>query len=143
MHPQAEFSYLSYRPYPGGELYDQAIRSGYRPPQNLREWVIMQDLESGFIQIKKLPWIKDPDFIDYLLFAVPHSTRLVRASNPLIKLAMFIVKQFFRSSLYVRTKFRLEGFYIELKLWEGLRKLRDYYNRVKLRAKGKNYEFCA
>ena len=132
MHPQAEFSYLYYRPYPGGDLYAQAIEYGYRPPSTLEGWINFQDEETGFASLDSLPWIKNKEFIKYLLFAVPHSTRNIRNQRLLSSVALFTVKIFFKISLYLRTKFQFESFIFELKFWNSLRAVRRILRKVSI-----------
>lgn len=137
IHLQSEFTYQVYRPYPGGELYEEAISAGYDPPKTLKEWASLQDVETGFVHIQHLPWIKNSPFINYLLYAVPHSTRVVKAKNIYRILVTLLIKQFFKLSLYVRIKFNLECFNVEIKLWSLTRKLRQ--NRIISESCKKNY----
>lgn len=71
LHPNAEFAYQYYRPYPGSQLYDTAVATGYVPPESLRDWANNRDIDVGYISIDRLPWIKSPDLIKYLLLVVP------------------------------------------------------------------------
>jgi anaerobic magnesium-protoporphyrin IX monomethyl ester cyclase len=71
LHSDAEFAYQYYRPYPGSQLYDTAVAAGYIPPESLRDWANNRDVDVGFISVDRLPWIKSPDLIKYLLLVVP------------------------------------------------------------------------
>lgn len=70
IHPQAQFTYQYYRPYPGSELYDLAIQEGFVPPNSLREWAHCQDVAIGYTSIDDLPWVKSPEFVKYLMHVV-------------------------------------------------------------------------
>ncbi len=60
-----------FRPYPGGELYEECIaQHGYRPPRTLEEWGGAVDLLSGFERVDKLPWITDPAFLERVSFSL-------------------------------------------------------------------------
>jgi radical SAM superfamily enzyme YgiQ (UPF0313 family) len=51
-----------YRPHPGGELYQEALKLGYKEPQTLREWKT-REIYVGFTSEKYLPWLEDPAMI--------------------------------------------------------------------------------
>ena len=126
IHPNAEFTYQYYRPYPGGELYEEALRSGYREPSSLREWSALHDPDSGFIPLSKLPWIKNSTYINYLLYAIPHSTRNINWDNWLKSCLLYIVKDAFTISLFLRVKLKFQFCFIELYVWNCLRKMRSF-----------------
>ena len=71
LHPNAEFAYQYYRPYPGSQLYEMAVSKGYISPESLRGWSNNRDVDVGYNSLESLPWIKNPDLIKYLLLAVP------------------------------------------------------------------------
>lgn len=53
------FSWGNYIPFPGSELYDEAIKHGFQPPQSLREWAYgydFDDLEGSMSVVR--PWVK-------------------------------------------------------------------------------------
>ncbi len=53
-NPYAQISSMTeFAPYPGTELYDIAIKNGYKPPKTLMEWA---DLDPG-TAAEKCPWI--------------------------------------------------------------------------------------
>jgi len=53
-----------YRPHPGGELYKDAVRRGYKEPTSLREWNDPDKLDTGgFLDPKYLPWLEDPSMM--------------------------------------------------------------------------------
>ncbi len=68
-----------YRPYPGCELFNEAVRLGLKQPKTLREWpefIIKGNkastnlTERGFSSAEELPWIKDAKFIhNYITYA--------------------------------------------------------------------------
>ena len=50
-----------FRPYPGGELYESCVESGYYEPKTLREW---HDLNpNDFSAYKKYPWLNNQSFL--------------------------------------------------------------------------------
>ncbi|HOW88765.1 MAG TPA: radical SAM protein [Elusimicrobiales bacterium] len=58
-----------FRPYPGGELYDECVSSyGYAPPNSVTAWGDSVDPLTGFEDIDNLPWITDKNFIKKVAF---------------------------------------------------------------------------
>jgi radical SAM superfamily enzyme YgiQ (UPF0313 family) len=92
-----------YRPYPGGELYQEALRSGYDEPKSLREWT-KREFYVGFTSTKYLPWLKDKSIIrDFRFYG-----RLITAyrkglfSKGILKILVIFV---FLSKMRFRTGF--------------------------------------
>jgi radical SAM superfamily enzyme YgiQ (UPF0313 family) len=56
-----------YRPYPGGELYEEAKRLGFKEPKSLQEWG-SSDLYAGYLDSKSLPWLKKPGILQDFRF---------------------------------------------------------------------------
>src|SRR3989338_157349 len=46
-----------YRPYPGGELYDLAVKLGFKPPTSLEDWVKEMDLFTSSVKPERFPWV--------------------------------------------------------------------------------------
>lgn len=56
-----------YRPYPGGEMFEHAVKLGWKEPQTLDGWAENYS-EMVFAPTSKLfPWVEDPVFVDNLL----------------------------------------------------------------------------
>jgi len=51
----------AFRPYPGSELYDECLISGWQEPKNLEEWADLAENELNYLAVKKFPWIKEKD----------------------------------------------------------------------------------
>jgi radical SAM superfamily enzyme YgiQ (UPF0313 family) len=118
LHSDAEFAYQYYRPYPGSQLYDTAVATGYVPPESLRDWANNRDIDVGYISVDRLPWIKSPDLIKYLLLVVPliFLNTGFKSNKSLWRFAQIFVT----FSFYSRKKM---GFWIGLKyeVWIGNR----------------------
>lgn len=58
-----------FRPYPGGELYKECLRLGFKEPKDLDGW---KEMNLDGDNINNLPWVENPDYInkvrDYLLY---------------------------------------------------------------------------
>jgi radical SAM superfamily enzyme YgiQ (UPF0313 family) len=51
----------AFRPYPGSELYEECLASGWQAPKNLEEWAHLAENELNYLAVKNFPWIKDKD----------------------------------------------------------------------------------
>jgi anaerobic magnesium-protoporphyrin IX monomethyl ester cyclase len=75
-----------FRPYPGGELYDECIRLGFKEPKSLREW---GDVNLDSDDIEKLPWIKDKLLLnnmrDYIRFYTTSHEKINPLYYPFLK----------------------------------------------------------
>jgi anaerobic magnesium-protoporphyrin IX monomethyl ester cyclase len=62
------YSLNIYRPFPGGELYELCKQAGLKEPRSLAEWVSPDnlDLTLGAMPVRKLPWIKERDFVIFM-----------------------------------------------------------------------------
>jgi len=58
-----------YRPHPGGELYEQALRLGWDEPKTLRGWTKRVGRESVFNTAWDLPWVENPDYVETVSYS--------------------------------------------------------------------------
>lgn len=72
-HPQGGFIYQLFRPYPGTQLFDEAVEEGYEIPRSLEQWAEALDISTGYTALEQSVWIKDKSFVRYLLNAVEWS----------------------------------------------------------------------
>jgi hypothetical protein len=110
-HPQAQFAYQYFRPYPGSELYEVAVREGYTPPASLREWAQCQAVGVGYTGVDELPWIRHPRMVKYLLHVMPFLFASPPASLGGLRLAYW---RFYR--MFWVLSFRLRR---RLHVWRG------------------------
>jgi radical SAM superfamily enzyme YgiQ (UPF0313 family) len=57
-----------FRPYPGSELYEK-VKRYFKQPETLREWGEL-GLVRGYTPAKKLGWVKNPAYIDNVIFYI-------------------------------------------------------------------------
>ena len=117
-----------YRPIPGGELYNECLKAGYKAPNSLREWS-QEKLESGFLDAEKLPWIKK-DSKAFII--ITYATRLLCVGRyrwwlleknlefSLIAIIVSVMRIFFR----IRKKLNFWRFPIEYRSFDILRQVR-------------------
>jgi len=54
----------AFRPYPGSELYNECVESGWQAPQSIEEWASVASHELSYLAIKNFPWVEDKDFVE-------------------------------------------------------------------------------
>ena len=60
-----------FRPYPGGELYEECVEKyGYRPPSSVEEWNSALSLFSGYEDLDKMGWISEKTFVRTVSFYI-------------------------------------------------------------------------
>lgn len=92
----------AFRPYPGSELYQECVASGWQAPQSLEEWGKLSENELNYLNIKNFPWIKeeDKDFVEsmeaYVRFGAQNIKSAMGSSvraQKLLKLAFVLICQ--------------------------------------------------
>lgn len=116
----------TFRPYPGSELYQECLASGWHAPETLDEWAEVSEHELNYLNVKNFPWVKDKDFVEsieaYVRFGA-HSIRNAMGSsvkvNRILKLGFILLCR-------LRWKLKFFWFPFEFKLAKW------YYNSVEL-----------
>ncbi|MBA3066768.1 B12-binding domain-containing radical SAM protein [bacterium] len=58
-----------FRPYPGGELYEECVcKYNYVVPKSVNEWINAVSLFTGYEDIENLNWISDKKFVKKIFF---------------------------------------------------------------------------
>lgn len=88
----------AFRPYPGSELYQECLISGWREPQSLDDWRLVSENELSYMSVENFPWVKDKDFVEsmeaYVRFgALPIKSSLnsTITSNKFLKLSFILL----------------------------------------------------
>ena len=90
----------AFRPYPGSELYQECVASGWREPQSLEEWSNLVENELSYLTVQNFPWVRDKDFVEsmeaYVRFGA-HSIKSAMGSSikaqKLLKFAFVMICQ--------------------------------------------------
>ena len=98
-----------YRPYPGGELYNEVKKLGLKEPKNLREWgnIVRQSEKSalsvgdktGYLH-NEFTWIKNPKLVRNVVMYAAYN-----AQNPLVLIKR---RLFLRAGLSIIAKIRFK-----------------------------------
>lgn len=74
----------AFRPYPGSELYNECLESGWQAPDTLEEWAELAKNELNYLTVRNFPWVKHKDFVEsmeaYVRFGA-HSIRSAMGST--------------------------------------------------------------
>ncbi len=69
LYPKAKFlGPQLFRPYPGAKLYFECLKAGLKEPKSLSEWAKIISTEFMESDPFKMPWIKNPEFVNTVWF---------------------------------------------------------------------------
>ncbi len=106
----------AFRPYPGSELYEECVASGWKAPETLEEWADLARNELSYLAIKNFPWVRHKDFVEsmeaYVRFGA-HSFKSAMGSS--VKAKRFL-KMLFVIICKIRWKLKFFAFPIEFKM---------------------------
>ena len=115
----SEFEVLGpqpFRPYPGGKLYHDCIKSGWKEPESLDEWSEVMKHEIRYMSVQNLPWMKNKDVIEALESYVRFGAHSVKSGlNSSVKINK-IAKLMYIALEKARWKAKFFEFPIEFKL---------------------------
>jgi len=91
-----------FRPYPGSELYSEALKSGLAEPVDLEDWGSQKFTDEGWIGTGELLWIKPEDrsLVDYVNYIGPvyFNRKFINASG-LANIFHIILRSIFKFRL--------------------------------------------
>ncbi|MFH1522953.1 MAG: radical SAM protein [Patescibacteria group bacterium] len=74
----------AFRPYPGSELYNECLESGWQAPNSLEEWGELVENELSYLTVQNFPWVKHKNFVEsmeaYVRFGA-HSIKSAMGSS--------------------------------------------------------------
>jgi anaerobic magnesium-protoporphyrin IX monomethyl ester cyclase len=114
-----------FRPYPGGELYTAALKTGWKEPKSLEEWGRMLENEWNYLSAHDFPWVKNPYFVEALETYVSFGARTIKnilttsvnMNKPMILAYVMIAK--------IRWKLKFFSFPMEYVLAKKIIKLKN------------------
>ena len=54
----------AFRPYPGSELYQECLASGWQAPKSLDEWAHLVQNELSYLTVQNFTWVKHKDLVE-------------------------------------------------------------------------------
>jgi len=108
----------AFRPYPGSELYQECVSSGWQAPQSLEEWAILSENELNYLNIKNFPWIKneDKDFVESMEAYVRFGVLSIKSAMGSSIRAQKLLKLGFVMLCQLRWKLKFFAWPLEFKL---------------------------
>lgn len=104
-----------YRPYPGAEMYDLAKKKGFNEPLNNNSWIKFMN-ESGFVDVSKIPWIKNKVLLKNIYKIYTYSQIRPRG-------VAFIFGYFFKILFRLRIKLDFYKLGIDIILYEKIKSI--------------------
>jgi len=113
-----------FSPYPGTELFEEAVKSGYKPPQSLGEWGqwLFSSNQTSWLDKKAASELEYIAIASRVRNALPNFLKLNKreALKQLVKLP-------FTVSSNLRWKARYFGLPADMLLWKAVQKSRGYF----------------
>ncbi|HRY52899.1 MAG TPA: radical SAM protein [Candidatus Portnoybacteria bacterium] len=108
----------AFRPYPGSELYEECVASGWQAPQSLEEWADLAENELSYLSIENFPWIreKDRDFVESMEAFVRFGAHSIKSALGSSVKAQKLLKIGFILTCQLRWKLKFFAWPIEYKL---------------------------
>ena len=106
----------AFRPYPGSELYQECIRSGWKAPVTLEEWAHLAENELSYLTVQNFPWIKNKDFVESMEAYVRFGSHSIKSAMGSTVKAQKFIKLGFVLLCKLRWKLKFFAFPIEFKL---------------------------
>ena len=106
----------AFRPYPGSELYDECLNSGWKAPENLEQWSELVANELNYLTVQNFPWVKHKDFVESMEAYVRFGAHSIKSAMGSSVKAQKFVKLAFVILCKIRWKLRFFAFPLEFKL---------------------------
>jgi len=108
----------AFRPYPGSELYDECVDSGWKEPQTLEEWADLSANELSYLSIENFPWVKkeDKDFVESMEAFVRFGAHGIKSALGSSVKAQKLLKLGFILICQLRWKLKFFAWPVEYKL---------------------------
>ena len=123
--PSARFyDNFIFRPYPGGELYEECKQLGLHEPESLEEWSKV-DIKIGYTSSEGLSWIKDRNFVEFLS---GNSQNIVYPLGKIWSFDRSLLRMLLAIDAKVRWKLKFSGLYKQ-EMWLRKKVLNLFINR--------------
>ncbi len=106
----------AFRPYPGSELYEECLASGWKAPESLEQWAILVENELNYLTVQNFPWVKHKDLVESMEAYVRFGAHSIKSAMGSSVKAQKLVKLVFVLICKLRWKLKFFAFPIEFKL---------------------------
>lgn len=106
----------AFRPYPGSELYNECVASGWETPQSLSEWAQLTENELNYLNVRNFPWVKHKNFVESMEAYVRFGAHSIKSALGSTVKAQKFIKLIFILLCKLRWKLKFFFWPIEFKL---------------------------
>lgn len=106
----------AFRPYPGSELYDECLESGWQAPTTTNEWAHLIENELSYLTVQNFPWVKHKDFVESMEAYVRFGAHSISSAMGSSVKTQKLVKLIFVLICKLRWKLKFFAWPIEFKL---------------------------
>jgi anaerobic magnesium-protoporphyrin IX monomethyl ester cyclase len=106
----------AFRPYPGSELYQECIASGWQEPKSLEEWSHLIENELNYLTVQNFPWVRNKDFVESMEAYVRFGALSIKSALASSVKAQKYIKLAFILLCRLRWKLKFFAWPIEFKL---------------------------
>ncbi len=106
----------AFRPYPGSELYQECVVSGWSSPQSLEEWSHLVKNQLNYLQVKNFNWVKHKNFVESIEAYVRFGAHSVKSAMGSTVKAQKLLKLGFVLLCQLRWKLKFFAWPIEFKI---------------------------
>ena len=106
----------AFRTYPGSELYEECLASGWKAPESLEEWAVLVENELNYLTVQNFPWVKHKDLVESMEAYVRFGAHSIKSAMGSSVKAQRLVKLVFVLICKLRWKLKFFAFPIEFKL---------------------------
>src|SRR3989344_488569 len=106
----------AFRPYPGSELYQECLASGWQAPQSLDEWAHLVQNELSYLTVQNFPWVKHKDLVESMEAYVRFGAMNLKSAMGSSVKAQKLLKLIFVLVCELRWKLKFFYFPFEYKL---------------------------
>jgi len=106
----------AFRPYPGSELYQECVASGWSSPQSLEEWSHLVKNQLSYLQVKNFNWVKHKDFVESIEAYVRFGAHSIKSAMGSTVKAQKWLKLGFVLICQLRWKLKFFAWPVEFKL---------------------------
>lgn len=106
----------AFRPYPGSELYQECLASGWHEPATLEDWAHLMENELSYLTVKNFPWVKNKSFVESMEAYVRFGAHSIKSAMGSTVKAQKLLKLIFILICKLRWKLKFFAWPLEYKL---------------------------
>ena len=102
----------AFRPYPGGALYSECLKAGWKAPEKIADWARVVKDELNYLSPRNFPWLTDSDLVESLEAYVRFGAHPIKSAlGSTVKASKYLKLAFI---LICKLRFKLKFFKMPL-----------------------------